>query len=84
MLRLESADAIIPCPVSFSEGEIAECWRISMAQEYIDEKLEKIRARIGINTDSWVPLRRYDHALAGNPKLKEELLAEETGKEGGS
>jgi Phosphotransferase enzyme family len=74
-LTLESTDATVPCPISFSETEIAECLRINADQDNIDEKLEIVRERVGISTDGWIPLEMYDHAVAENHALKDELLS---------
>jgi hypothetical protein len=79
-LTAESADATA-CPISFSESEIAECLRINAGQENIDEKLEILREQIGISTDGWTPLERYDGAVAENEATKERLLADETEEE---
>ncbi|KAH7372259.1 kinase subdomain-containing protein [Pyrenochaeta sp. MPI-SDFR-AT-0127] len=77
----ESAEAGVPCPISFSEGEATECLRINAAQDNVDEKLEILRDRMGISTDGWVPNHRYDAAVAENQRIKDELLAGATEEE---
>jgi len=81
MINSESTKAVAPCPIPFSEAETAECLRISGAQDHVDKKLEILRDRIGISMDAWVPLDMYDHAVAENQRLKDELLAGATEEE---
>ena len=71
----------MPCPISFSEAEAAKWLRISAAQDNVDEKLDILRDRLGIGMDGWVPLEIYDHAVAENQRLKDELLADATEEE---
>ncbi|KAI9708772.1 MAG: Phosphotransferase enzyme [Bogoriella megaspora] len=74
VLISESTETMVPCPILFSEAEIAECLRIGAAQDGINQKLGAFRNRLGISTDGWVPLDAYEHALTENQRLKDEAL----------
>ncbi|KAF5854052.1 hypothetical protein GGP41_006855 [Bipolaris sorokiniana] len=49
-----------PCPIAFSEDEVAECLRLNYAQLEADKSLRNCRDVIGIGTEGWVPVEQYD------------------------
>ena len=68
-------DGSVPaCPIQFSDEEAEQCLRIEAEQNHIDLQMEKIRDRIGISTDGWTSIERYEDALEENEHVKAEAL----------
>jgi hypothetical protein len=68
-------DGSVPaCPIQFSDEEIEECLRMEEEKNHIDMNMEKIRDRIGLNSDGWTPNERYEDALEENKHVKAEAL----------
>ncbi|KAI4948102.1 hypothetical protein J4E91_006095 [Alternaria rosae] len=53
-------DSKVPCPISFTEDEFAECKRLHRAQIEADEQLQACRDVVGIGPEGWVPLEQYE------------------------
>ncbi|KAI2484031.1 Aminoglycoside phosphotransferase [Pyrenophora tritici-repentis] len=64
-----------PCPISFSEEEMAECLRLKTAQIEADEQLKAARDAIGVGSEGWVPLKQYDEIKEQNRILKKNAFA---------
>lgn len=62
------------CPISFTDEEVDQCFRIEAEQNHIDVQMEKIRDRLGIGTDGWTAHERYEDAREENEHVKVEAL----------
>ncbi|EMD88662.1 hypothetical protein COCC4DRAFT_137794 [Bipolaris maydis ATCC 48331] len=49
-----------PCPIAFSEDEVAECLRLNHTKVEADEQLRACIDAIGIEIEGWVPAELYD------------------------
>ncbi|KAI4923374.1 hypothetical protein J4E85_008411 [Alternaria conjuncta] len=67
-------DSKVPCPISFTENEVAECERLHSAQVEADEQLQTCRDVVGIGPEGWVPLEQYEETRQRARKLKAAAL----------
>jgi hypothetical protein len=74
VLTANKDDNIPACPIYFSDEEVEQCLRIEAEQSHIDVQMEKIRDRIGVNTDGWTSNERYMDACKENEHVKSEAL----------
>lgn len=70
-VAVPAADGTVaPCPISYSEEEVAECLRLYGKVTEIDGQQEKMRECLGVGHDGWVPSERYEESRALNAKTK--------------
>ncbi|KAH7082398.1 kinase-like domain-containing protein [Paraphoma chrysanthemicola] len=62
------------CPISFSEDEVDDCVRLSVAQAEADKQLQACRDFIGIGPEGWVPVDQYEEVKQRESKLKADAL----------
>lgn len=63
-----------PCPIAFSEDEVAECLCLHDAQVDADESLRDCRDLIDIGVEGWVPAELYDEIKQREQEFKAEAL----------
>ncbi|KZF23037.1 kinase-like protein [Xylona heveae TC161] len=67
----KTGDAMLPCPIAYSEEEISECLRLDAAKTEADEHLQSCCDAIGgIGPEGWVPPDIYDEVKQREQKLK--------------
>jgi hypothetical protein len=69
-----SDDAVVPCPITFSEDEMSECLRLHTAQMEADEQMQACRDVVGVETEGWVPVEQYDETKQRETKLRSDAL----------
>jgi hypothetical protein len=62
------------CPITYSEEESAEYLRLDQAQEEADEQLQICQDFVGVGSEGWVPVERFDEAKQREMKLKADAL----------
>ncbi|RMY17246.1 hypothetical protein D0867_06172, partial [Hortaea werneckii] len=71
---IEGEQRTVPCPISFQQQDADETMDKMLEQEDIDKKMGIIRDAIGISTDGWVSLERYDEVVAAAKDMKTQAL----------
>lgn len=70
------------CPVSFTDEEARECFRLKSAQDEADEQLRECQDIIGVGSEGWISMASYEKAKAREKKFKRETFeAAETEEE---
>jgi hypothetical protein len=65
----------LPCPIAFDPKDARETMKLDAEQREADEFLEAFQGMISFGPEGWVPVERYEEAMALSKKLKEAGLA---------
>jgi hypothetical protein len=72
--NLAGDDSKTPCPIAFSDEEVAECLRLNAEQIEADEQYQACIDVICVGSEGWVPVDQYDEAKKREAKLKADAL----------